>query len=323
MAKVKHKITSAFLIGVFVIVGLAILVGTIIWLGASKFFEENQYYVTYFDGSIEGLEKGSSVKYLGVPVGSVTQVSVAPDGRLVEVEMQIGEKIKIDSNLRVKAEFAGIAGGKFLQLSYPTNPDILKMYPRIDFETPHTLIKSSPSGIEEIEIAMREVMNNLRLIETGKISNKTIRFLNGASSFFENDELYAIIENLSESTVKFNSILEKADTSKVISNVEQTSEKLLETSRDLELFADTLGKQFNQLELNKKFDRAFAQYDTTVIGTRRVIKALGYRTEEILFTLNETLRDLQATSKQLRKSLKAYTENPSQMLFSEPPPEEE
>ena len=85
----KNKFTGAFLIGIFVLTGLVILIATVIWLGKTQFMEESKLYVTYFDGSVEGLEKGSPVKYLGVPVGTVDKIKVAPDGKLVEIVMQI------------------------------------------------------------------------------------------------------------------------------------------------------------------------------------------------------------------------------------------
>ncbi len=320
--KRKSKITSSFLIGIFVLFGLVLLITTVIWLGETQFMQKNKYYVTYFDGSVGGLEKGSPVKYLGVPVGSVDKVRVAPDGKLVEIVMQIESSLEIENNLRVKAEFAGLAGGKFLQLSYPSNPDILKSHPGLNFDPPYPLIKSSPSGIEEIEIAMREVMNNLRLLKVVEISNETVRFLNSASEFFENEELYSIITKFNESAKKLDNILLKTDTSNFIANIDNTSRKLLKTSEQLMVFGQKLNKQMEDLELTEKVDNAFAQYDTTIINTRKIINVLGFRVEEILYTLNTTMQELQSTNKQLKKSLKAFTENPSQLLFSEPPPEE-
>ena len=114
-----RKITSAFFIGLFVISGTLIAIGAVIWLGASRFFEERNIYVTYFDGSIEGLESGSAVKYLGVEVGNVSKIGVAPDGKLIEVLFQIDKKIGVTDNLRVKLEIIGISGRKFLQLHFP------------------------------------------------------------------------------------------------------------------------------------------------------------------------------------------------------------
>jgi phospholipid/cholesterol/gamma-HCH transport system substrate-binding protein len=318
----KNKVSSSFLIGIFVLIGFAIFIGVIIWLGETQFMKKTKYFSTYFEASVEGLEKGSSVKYLGVPIGTVDHVGVAPDGKLVEVIMQIEADIEISEKLRVKAEFAGIAGGKFLQLSFPVSEDMLNSYPKLTFKPKYTLIKSAPSGIKEIEIAMREVMNNLRLLEVSKISNETIRFLNSASEFFNNEELYNIISKFNDASLKLDNILYKADTSDFIENIDYTSRKLLQTSDELVSFGIKLNTQLEELMLTQKVENAFAQYDSTMTNTRKIINVLGFRVEDILFTLNETMLELQSTNKQLKKTLKAFTENPSQLLFSEPPPEE-
>jgi ABC-type transporter Mla subunit MlaD len=315
----RKKISSSFLIGAFVLIGILILTGTVIWLGQTQFMKQTANYVTYFDGSIEGLERGSAVKYLGVPIGSVEKIGVAPDGKLVEVVMQIDSKIQIDRKLRIKAEFAGLAGGKFLQLSYPTNPEVLDAYPKLDFEPPYTLIKSAPSGIEEIEIAMKEVMNNLRLLKVDEITDETIKFLKSASLFFNNKELYSTVTQFNESAQHLNNILLKADESNFIANLESTSNKLLQTSEQLIAFGEKLNKEVESMMLSQKVDKAFMQFDTTINHTRKVVDVLGFRGEEMIFSLNETLQELQATNKQLKKTLKAFTENPGHLLFNEPP----
>ncbi len=320
--KHKSKIHSSFIVGIFVLIGGILFTISIIWLGVSKFTKESKHYVTYFSASIGGLEKGSAVKYLGVPVGTVNKVRVAPDGKLVEVEMQIESKINIDSNLRVKAEMSGITGGKYLQLSYPTNKEMLVLHPKISFKPPFEIIKSSPSGIDEMEIAMREVMNNLRLLNVSKISNKTIDFLGSATNFFDNKELYEIVTKLKQASGRIDNLLLKADSSRFIPNIENTSEKLLATSEQFVAFGNRLNSEIDKLDLSGKVNHAFALYDSTITNTRKAITAISYKTEDVLSTLNETLIELQITNKKLRKALNNITENPSQMLFSEPPPKE-
>jgi len=318
----SNKITGSFLIGLFVIIGFGLLVGTIIWLGKTQFLEDTKFYVTYFDGSVEGLETGSPVKYLGVPVGTVHRVKVAPDGKMIEIIMQIDKSLDVDTNLRVKAEMAGLAGGKFLQLNYLSSIEMMNAYPKLTFEPEYEVIRSTPSGFEEIEIAMKEVMNNLRLLQVAEISNETLRFLESASYFFENEELFQIVAKLNDASIKFDNILLKADSSHFIVNIENSSLKLLKTSEELLDFGNQLNKQLADLQLTNKVDRAFAQFDSTIYGTRKIINVLGTRTEDILFTLNETLYQLQNTNKELRKAIRVYTDNPGQLLLSQPPPKE-
>ena len=73
MASQKTKLA----VGLFVACGLACAVLVIIWLGMSRFLEKGQFYVTYFDESIQGLVVDSPVKYRGVFIGRVESIGVA------------------------------------------------------------------------------------------------------------------------------------------------------------------------------------------------------------------------------------------------------
>ncbi len=319
----SRRINHPFLIGLFVIIGTLLMLAVIFWLGASQFLKEQTFYATYFEGSVEGLEKGSAVKYRGMPCGSVTDINVAPDGRAIEVIMRIDPTININDSLRAKSELAGIAGGKFIQLYYPIDAKIAKMYPKINFETPYPVIKSAPSGFEEIEIAMREVMQKFTLFPLSSISDKAIHFLDASGRFFNNPDFYTTLEELDEASQRLNNILGQADTSRVFGNLALSTDRLLITSSELMKFTANLNRQFEQMNLTDNVKSAFGKYDTTMYNMNRVVVNVGYRMESLIFSLNETLEQIRSTNKQLRKSLRAISDNPSQVFFSEPPPPDE
>lgn len=335
MAEIKsRKLSSPFLIGLFVIVGLLIMVGVVIWLGATQFLKENVFYVTYFNGSVEGLTTGSAVKYQGVPVGAVKEIKVAPDGKMIEIIMQIGEKIVIDDSLRVKSEYSGIAGGKFLQLHYPSQKD-MESKPDgykplvLNFKPPYKVINSSPSGIEELEIEARKVMDNLKQIRAGDISNSAVDFMDAGTRFITNKELFDIIAELHKSAVYLNSILEKADSSNIINNLNQTTQKLYSSSAKLEQFTDSMNYQIANLQVKERLDTIVARYkylmddaDGVVKNADGVVKLIGYRTESVMYNFNDIMIDFKATNRQLRKTLKGLTDNPSSIFLAEPPPPE-
>jgi ABC-type transporter Mla subunit MlaD len=318
----SQKITSPLLIGIFIVVGSVIIIATIIWLGANQFLQENILYSTYFSGSVEGLQTGSPVKYQGVPVGTVNEIRVAPNGKLVEVVMQIEKGVIITDSLRVKVEMAGIAGGKFLQLHYPDNPEMVNIYPALDFKPKYPVIKSSPSGMQEIEIAMRDVLDNLRQIKFYEISSQTIKFLEMTSKFFANDQLYSIVSQVDSSAILLRNILKNADTSDIIDNLQLTSQKLLQVSVELDYFTNTLNNQLDEMKLTQRVDKAFSGYDSAMVQLRRVVDALGFRTETMLFGMNEAIEEVKSSNRQMRKSLRAVSESPTSVLFSEPPPPE-
>jgi phospholipid/cholesterol/gamma-HCH transport system substrate-binding protein len=107
---------SRFKVGLFVIVGLAMGLAALVYLGASSYGEGADTYVTYFNQSVQGLSRDSVVKYLGVDVGRVTDIRVAPDHNLIEVVMDIKFKGELGTNMVAQLKMAGITGLSFIEL---------------------------------------------------------------------------------------------------------------------------------------------------------------------------------------------------------------
>ena len=72
MASQKTK----FAVGLFLVGGISVALVALIWLGVTRFFEKGHFYVTYFNESVQGLEKDGPVKYRGVTIGRVESISV-------------------------------------------------------------------------------------------------------------------------------------------------------------------------------------------------------------------------------------------------------
>ena len=65
---------SHFRIGIFVVVGAAILGIALFLFGIRSAFERMYHFETYVTGDSDGLSKGSAVKLRGVTVGKVTEI---------------------------------------------------------------------------------------------------------------------------------------------------------------------------------------------------------------------------------------------------------
>lgn len=329
MAEIKsRKKNQPFLVGLFTLLGLSIVIITIIWLGANEFFKQQKFYVTYFDTSVEGLTIGSPVKYQGVPVGVVTAISVADDGKIIQVIMDIDPKIDVNDSLRVKSAISGIAGGKFLQLHYTDNPVSMRSHPKVNFPLPPRItkyIKSAPSDIEEIQIAANEVISNLKTLEIGTISDKTIEFLSTSTNFLDtatkfmsNKELYATITNLKQSSENLRNFMEQADNSTFIADVNATGSRLLESSKKLEQFTVTLNRQIDSMQLANYVDKTYSKYDSLMNNLASSISLLTYRTENVLLEINDIFSEIKTTNKEIRKSVNIMSEETNKVL-SKPP----
>lgn len=70
------KKPSATAIGLFLVVGMVLLVGGLMLFSTIKWFEEKTDYIVYFDGSVKGLSVGASVRYRGIRIGTVNNILI-------------------------------------------------------------------------------------------------------------------------------------------------------------------------------------------------------------------------------------------------------
>ena len=55
-----------------------------------------------------------------------------------------------------------------------------------------------------------------------------------------------------------------------------------------------------------------------MVQTSQILNILGLRTETVLFSMGETMQGVNLTNKQLQRTLRKITQNPGQLLLSEP-----
>jgi len=72
----KSRRANSVKIGAFVVVGLAILVAAVLLIGSGHIFRRTISFVSYFEGSVNGLRAGASVKFKGVELGKVTRIRI-------------------------------------------------------------------------------------------------------------------------------------------------------------------------------------------------------------------------------------------------------
>ena len=148
---------SKFQVGLFLIGGFVLLNAAFIWVGASRLFETRVTYVTYFKESVQGLDVGSSVKYRGVPLGRVASIRVAPDGRLVEVSMDVDPSFEVLPEMRARLAVAGITGAAFVEIGFPSEGVAEAEPPQLSFPMPEHYIPSQPSFLTNLIVALAEV----------------------------------------------------------------------------------------------------------------------------------------------------------------------
>jgi paraquat-inducible protein B len=167
--------TNQWKLGLFVVMGLALLVGAIVFFGARSLRTETVEYKTYFDESVQGLDPGAPVKYRGVTIGGVYTIDVAQDRRHVEITIKldvkelenmrlvekgpgIGTRIAMPPDMRAQLGSTGITGVKFVQLDFFSVKD--NPLPSLPFPVPANYIPAAPSMMTKLEESVVKAVNS-------------------------------------------------------------------------------------------------------------------------------------------------------------------
>jgi phospholipid/cholesterol/gamma-HCH transport system substrate-binding protein len=203
-----RKRFSNFLLGLFVTGGFIILAVVLIWVGVSQYFQGGKRYVSYFNESVQGLQKDAEVKFRGVEVGRVDNIFIAPDDRQVGVTMSIDLKFDPTEKCIAQLELTGITGVMFVNLVPRTEKKSYVPPPR-PFVSKYPVIPSQPSEIKRILSGIDEVIANLKELDAKGISQEAKVTFKEMKNFFGGEKTKHIIGELAVSSTNLRKISTK------------------------------------------------------------------------------------------------------------------
>jgi len=326
MASLKTKFT----VGLFLMVGISFIILVTIWLGMSHFLQEGQYYVTYFNESVQGLDVDSIVKYRGVPIGRVEGIDVAPDAKLIQVTLKIESGQELDRDIVAQLKLVGITGSIFVELDRKEEgePD---QSPPLNFPSEYQIVASKHSDVRELYQGVDDLLKQLNSLDIGGISEKVQLSLDNINKKVSEANIKGISDNLESSLVRIGQVLN-----------DQRLDSLLTSM-------DEAGNSVNALMA--KMDRSLSQFDSALNGVEGIVaeekasikkgiedfrtamenasalfvngSSLVRETDEsmtyLMEDLSSTVQNLERASENINELIESLGEQPWQLLFSEPP----
>lgn len=147
------------LIGAFTIVaGLALL---LFGLWAAKYSSDRtwQQYRVVFREAVTGLSVGSPVQYNGIAVGSITELTLAPnDPRQVVAHVRVNSTTPIKSDTRAKLAITSLTGPSIIQLSGGT-PEAPSLTTIDKSDAP--IIQTTPSALQNITDTANRIVERM------------------------------------------------------------------------------------------------------------------------------------------------------------------
>lgn len=310
-------------LGVFLIVSSSILLIIIAYFTSREFFEKvDTYYVSYEGMSVGGLEIGSPVKYLGIKVGTVTDIIIDPDNVnsvIIELALKPGTPIKTDA--RADITTIGITGLKNIEIRGGSN-DAKALEPD-SFIKPGSSITEEITGKAEIIAEKAEkVLNNLQIFTdpanldkfTKMVENITILAGNASVTLTRIDSIVEDNRNDIRRTV--------TDAREVTLTLKRSSQSLQETVNYVNrvVRGDTLGDilvNFRDISMKLKEARVGEMIEN-MAGVARQTEELLLKVDNDLNRssqdFSESLRLLKITLENLAEASRKINDDPSILI---------
>ena len=327
MASQKTK----FAVGLFVAGGLACAVLVVIWLGMSRFFEKGQFYVTYFDESIQGLAVDSPVKYRGVFIGRVDSIGVAPDSKLIKVVLKIESGQTLDSNIVAQLKSVGITGSMFVELDRKQEgePD---QSPTLSFPSEYPIVASKPSEISELLGDISEALDQIKALDLREISDKIKLALDNINRKVSEADVKRISMKIESSLERVDHILDEQRWDKILSSVERTIQSmdtLLNNADKSVGQAQTMLSRVDGIVSEKEktikaaideFKQAMENANALLDKGSLLVDGADDSISHLMPHLLVIAQNLEKASENLNRIMELLEEHPSQFIFGEPPP---
>ena len=193
-------------IGIFIIVGIALILMTLIWLGGLGGNKSEFLVETFFSNPVSGLDVGSAVNLRGVRVGSVKRISfigaeydvtVPEDGRKIYVLLALDQRLFrlnhsisaekmlasfVSKGLHATVSASGVTGLSHIELNFPKGR--IPEEP-INWKTRRLTIPPAPSILQSAADSATQILdqiNRMDLLEAWSNAVATLESANLAIS---------------------------------------------------------------------------------------------------------------------------------------------
>lgn len=310
---------SPLAIGMFVLVGTAILVAGIMVFGAAKFFTDTEMLISYFSESVNGLDVGAPVKYKGVLIGKVENIRISASkknaqesavgivysidldmfnkktrGNIVDFRAWLDEQIK--EGLRAKLNYQSIVTGMlYIELDYLAEKD--------------EAYEITYSGFNFIEIPGKKS----GLAEMGKAIQKSL--MN-----FSRIDFKSIADNANASLIKINQKLDDLDVKSLNLEIVKTlasADALLKNSNALVSSPEVSNLAKNANELISESKNTLADVDKLLVSSESLVEKFNVMLaphSPFRFEIALMLRNLNESMSSISNFMEYLQRNPSSLL---------
>ncbi len=345
----KSRRVNPVKVGVFVIGGAVILVGGVLFIGSGRFFRRTHSFISYFDGSVDGLRAGASVKFKGVELGRVERVRI-PFG-VARTDQPIAVFFRLDdAQLDDESDTSGswqtmmqgaIRNGMRAQLesdslvtgvqhvSLTFNPEAKAItHAPIDG---YMEIPTVPPPLQEVGAAIRTIVDRIGRYNFERLLDSVRNTLDATTELMRGPELHSLLASLDKTLVEVKQTVAKLGAQvdplgkqldKLVQHVDAVGVELqagIGTARttlsSVQSLADDVAQNVQPLATSLKqtseaLQAMAREIETTLAGTRVLLDPEA----PIAVELRKGLRELAETARATRALFELLERNPSALV---------
>ncbi|TNE61727.1 MAG: MCE family protein [Alphaproteobacteria bacterium] len=302
---------SYIMVGGFVLAFLSGLIAFAIWIAKVDLDAEYTEYDIYFEGTVSGLYKRSIVYYLGIPVGEVRDIGLAPhDAQKVRVHVRLDSEVPVTEGAKARLDFQGLTGVAYIEINggpqggKPLKPEGGAEYAVIPSELSPllALYSSAPNLVNEAMeavIQVQKLLNDDNLTRVSNILANADRLTTNIADGTEDlDQLVAEARGL---ILKVNTATDK------LSQLADSGNRLLDEDARV-LVAQAVATLESAQTTMARIDALVDANDDNI--TQFVGNSLPEVTRMII--------DLRATARSLSRLVSKFEQNPGEAIFGTP-----
>jgi phospholipid/cholesterol/gamma-HCH transport system substrate-binding protein len=299
----ESKVSFA-IVGAFVLLLGAALVGGVLWLSSGKSYRKSyETYVVYMSESVSGLNPDAPVRYRGVQVGRVKRIELSPNsGERVRLTLDIEEGTPIKQDTVAVLRTQGLTGIAHVELSGgsrdspPLKAKAGERYP---------VIASGPSLLTRLDTALTELLHN--------VNDSSERF----NAVLDADNRKALGQTLANLEVVTRTLAQRSQAIDAsLANTEIAMQNLARASAELSGLADRVEQSADRFDrMSDKVSHA----SEDVAGTVRAAGADVHRfAGETLPEARALIVELRELSASLRRFSTELEQNPALLVQGRP-----
>jgi ABC-type transporter Mla subunit MlaD len=324
-------------VGILILAGIALGIGFLLFLTAGRISATSTTFETYLRESVTGLEVGAPVRFRGVQLGRVSEIGLViseypPENngpvesafQRVFVRFAIDVK-KIGANadlqkgveqgLRVRLASQGITGVAYLELDF-TDPSRFPVGP-LPWQPRYAVVPSMPSTVAQVQNAAEAILQRIERAPIEGILTDVQGLIADLRAQVKPEG--DVAETMREAAATLRTLRETlvaADIPGAVAELRGVAgdARNLVNSREVKTALSNTAAAAEGLRTSMaRLPQAIASLEATVRAARNV-------TTDTNADLTPILRDLRATTSNLRDTTEALRRSPSQAIFGAPPP---